>query len=332
MFIKYQNSNAISSLKRMAVGRWGSILSCYAPKLSPTIQRGSRHGPCDKCGGKDRASCFNDFLETGGIHCNKSDCRGGSDGFAVLMWANDWTFPEALKAIREHLSVNTGIPPCSSSKTNAKDWSGELKKLENIWDESETNSEHLKKYLDFRGLSLEVPPTLKFCSQQYHFSTGKNHPAMIAMIKKGDTLVGIHKTYLDCESGGKAKIEKSKLLKKCAETMSGGAVRLFEHEPDEPLVLCEGIETGLAIREYSGWPVWSCTSRTMLEKVELPEHCNEVVIGADYDLSGDGEQSAKVLANRLVSEGIKVRISLPPFSEGSYGDWLDFLNLEVAYA
>ena len=70
----------------------------------------------------------------------------------------------------------------------------------------------------------------------------------------------------------------------------------------------------------------------MLEKVELPEHCNEVVIGADYDLSGDGEQSAKVLANRLVSEGIKVRISLPPFSEGSYGDWLDFLNLEVAYA
>jgi putative DNA primase/helicase len=329
MILKYQNSNTISSLKMMASGRWGSILNCCAPQLNPTIQRGSRHGPCDLCGGKDRASCFNDFHETGGIHCNQNNCRGGSDGFAVLMWANRWTFSEALKAVQEHLNVNTDIP-CSAPKTKAKDWSGELKKLENIWDESETNSKHLKKYLDFRGLSLEVPPTLRFSSQQYHFSTGKNHPAMIALVKKGDAIVGIHKTYLDCEGGGKAKIEKSKLLKKCAESMSGGAVRLFEPEPHKPLVVCEGIETALAIREYSGWPVWSCTSRTMLEKVELPEQCNEIIIGADHDRSGDGEQSAKVLASRLASEGRSVSISLPPFNEASYGDWLDFLNLEVA--
>ena len=331
MFIKYQNSNAISSLKRMAFGRWGLILSCYAPKLSPTIQRGSRHGPCDKCGGKDRASCFNDFQETGGIHCNKSDCRGGSDGFAVLMWANDWTFPEALKAVQEHLNVNTDIP-YSPSKTDAKNWSGELKKLDQVWNESKPNSARLEKYFDSRGLSIDIPLTLRLHPNQYHFATGKDYPAMVAMIKKGDAIVGIHRTFLDHEDSGKAEIEKSKLLKKCAETMSGGAVRLFEPEADKPLVLCEGIETGLAIREYSGWPVWPCTSRTMLEKVELPEHCNEIVVGADYDLSGDGEQSAKVLANRLVSEGRKVRISLPPFNEGLYGDWLDYLNLEVACA
>jgi len=318
-------------IKQRASGCWAEIICTLAPHLTSTIQRGRKHGPCDMCGGKDRASCFNDFGQTGGIHCNKGNCRGGADGFSVLQWANGWTFPETLKAVQEHLNMNDGIP-YSPSKTNAKDWSGELKKLEQVWNESKLNSERLKKYLDFRGLSLEVPPTLRFCSQQYHFSTGKNHPAMIAMIKKGDALVGIHKTYLDYEGSGKAKIEKSKLLKKCAETMSGGAVRLFEPEPDKPLVLCEGIETALAIREYSGWPVWPCTSRTMLEKVELPDHINEVVIGADCDLSGDGERSAKVLANRLVSEGRKVRISLPPFNEGSYGDWLDFLVSEVACA
>jgi len=85
------------AVKAEAIGKWANILKNHAPILKPIIERGKKHGPCPLCGGKDRARCHNDFDETGGILCNQ--CGGGADGIAVLEWANDWTFTEALQAV-----------------------------------------------------------------------------------------------------------------------------------------------------------------------------------------------------------------------------------------
>jgi phage/plasmid primase-like uncharacterized protein len=116
--------------------------------------------------------------------------------------------------------------------------------------------------------------------------------------------------------------------------LNGGAIKLFDLETDQPLALCEGIETGLAVHEYSGWPVWPCVNRILLEKVELPERVKSVVICGDKDKSGDGQESADKLARRLVDEGREVKIALPPIEipEGDKSvDWLNFLTLEVAH-
>jgi len=78
-------------------GQWGQEILKHAPQLSEMVARGKKHGPCPLCGGKDRARCHDDFDETGGVICNQ--CKGGADGIATIMWANDWTFKETLNAL-----------------------------------------------------------------------------------------------------------------------------------------------------------------------------------------------------------------------------------------
>ena len=144
----------------------------------------------------------------------------------------------------------------------------------------------------------------------------------------------MHRTYLDDEGSGKANVLSPKKSQKCDDSLNGGAIKLFDLETDQPLVLCEGIETGLAVHEYSGWPVWPCVNRILLEKVELPERVKSVVICGDKDKSGDGQESADKLAQRLANDGREVKISLPPIGipENSTSvDWLDFLTQEVTH-
>jgi putative DNA primase/helicase len=332
----------LEAIKGCAVGRWPGIITSLAPHLSPVVERGIKHGPCPLCGGKDRARRHNDFCETGGIICNQ--CRGGANGFSVLMWANDWTFKESLEAVSLYLGLTEGLVVPESSywyeklteRQPLKDWTTERQELERIWNEADKRTGKIREYFEYRGLSIPPPETLRLHPSLDYWHEGKCYGkflCMVAMITRGSELVGIHRTFLDSHGPGKANVPKPKLSKKCAGSMTGGCIRLFELEPLKPLVLCEGIETGLAIHSYSGWPVWPCVSRTLLEKVHIPDNIKSVIIGTDRDQSGVGEKSADRLAQRLVSEGREVKISLPPMEipVGKKGvDWLDFLTTEAA--
>ena len=157
---------------------------------------------------------------------------------------------------------------------------------------------------------------------------------MVAMITRGGDLVGIHRTFLDSDGPGKAPVPKPKRSNKCVDTISGGAIQLYERKLNQPLALTEGIESALAVYEMTGLPVWSCINSTMLGKAQLPDSILSIIIGADKDRSGAGQASAEKLARRLVDDGREVKISLPPMliPEGSGGvDWLDHLNEEVTH-
>jgi len=122
-------------IKQRASGYWAEIIYTLAPQLATTIERGRRHWPCNLCGGVDRCRCHNDFAETGGIICNQ--CGGGADGFAVLCWANDWTFTETLEAVSKYLSYGIGgsYTVTKAKSSQPKDWTGEHKKIKKLWEE-----------------------------------------------------------------------------------------------------------------------------------------------------------------------------------------------------
>ena len=325
-------------IKQRASGYWAEIICTLAPQLATTVKRDRRHGPCDLCGGVDRCRCHNDFADTGGIICNQ--CGGGADGLAVLMWANGWTFRETLEGVKNYLGLSDGLnlPPsthCTPKTQPKKNWSHEYDELERVWSESEIKPVRLKQYLEYRGLSDEFPPTLRVHPSLFHYPSKKSFPAMVARITRGNNLIGLHRTFLDPYDCGKAPVSNPKLSKKCVESMSGGAIQLFAPEPYKPLVLCEGIETGLAVHQNTDWPVWSCVSSSMLEKVLLPDAIENIYIASDKDRSGAGEYSSEVLAKRLLSEGRRVKISLPPnrIQEGQNSfDWLDQLRKEPTHA
>ena len=111
--------------------------------------------------------------------------------------------------------------------------------------------------------------------------------------------------------------------------MLGGAIHLFYPAgPDDTLALVEGIESGLAVRELTGFAVFACGNAILLEQVEIPSEIYSVYVGADRDRSGTGELAAYNLSSRLYRKGVTARITYPPMEipEGSKGvDWLDFL-------
>ena len=100
-------------------------------------------------------------------------------------------------------------------------------------------------------------------------------------------------------------------------------------EAQGPLVVCEGVETGLSL--LSGLlsrpaTVWAALSTSGMKALALPEAIGRLIIAADGD--APGLEAANALAIRATSLGWKV--SLLPAPDGL--DWNDVLMLKGAAA
>ena len=182
------------------------------------------------------------------------------------------------------------------------------------WDQATPGHPLLRRYLKARGLNLEPPDTLRL-------AVWEAGPVMLARAQDvSGALVGMHLTLL-------AKDASKRLSKKLAtgSRVSGAAIQLYPLEAGKPLALAEGIETALAVHEATGWPAWACVSATGLERVALPPEAGEVVVAADHDQAG--LEAARKLAHRLLGEGRRVRLAIPPVAGK---DWLDVVAGEVA--
>jgi len=107
--------------------------------------------------------------------------------------------------------------------------------------------------------------------------------------------------------------------------MIGGAVRFGK--AGKVLAVGEGIETMLAVSIGLGgfMSVAAAGTAALLEGLEVPEQVETLLIFADKDANGRGEQAAMVLESRLSSQ-MDVRIILPSLcvSTAHKGvDWLD---------
>jgi len=217
-----------------------------------------------------------------------------------------------------------------------KHWDVERQKLRAIWEGTVPDPGIISTYFQHRGLSGTIPPALRYHSRlpYFHHEPIVTYPSIIARIIRGGITVGIHQTWLNPDGKGKALVPNPKKIRKCINCISGGSIQLFPAEQSKPLVLCEGVETALALHENTGWPVWACGNTSLLEKVRVPDSTRDIFIGADLDRSGAGQHAAERLAKRLHAEGRKVFISLPPgpIPDGAKGmDWLDVLTREAAH-
>jgi putative DNA primase/helicase len=179
---------------------------------------------------------------------------------------------------------------------------------ESLWERAKPGHPLLQRYLRARGLSLEPPPTLRVAFL-------KGVPVMVARVEGPGGLQGLHMTILQPDGRGR----KDKKLARRSKP-KGGTIRLYPLEEGQPLALAEGIETALAVREATGWPVWATIAAPFMKEVALPPEVKEVVLCADHDKAGI--EAAHALARKLIREGRKVRVAVPP-DEGE--DWLDVL-------
>jgi hypothetical protein len=176
-----------------------------------------------------------------------------------------------------------------------------------IWRASQAvSASPVETYLRSRTLHLTAPPILRFHPRLRHPSGGI-WPAMVALVTRGidGKPIGIHRTFLARDGGGKAPMEPTKMM---LGPCRGGAVRLAP--AGGLLMVGEGIETCLAAMQATGHAAWAALSTSGLRSLDLPRGVQDVIVLADGD--DPGEAAALDCARRWQREGRRVRIARPP--------------------
>jgi putative DNA primase/helicase len=171
-----------------------------------------------------------------------------------------------------------------------------------------------------RRIPCDMPSGFRFgyCSH----CNGGIHPVMAAPVVDIDGVqTGVHLTYLADDGLGKAFTEKD-LQRRTRGVISGGTVRLADHDPQRELAIGEGIETSAAASVLLNLPAWSAVSAGGLRTVTLPPTMTNIVIVADHDITGVGQRNALDAYQRWTAEGRSVRIVMPPNPGDDFNDIL----------
>ena len=168
-------------------------------------------------------------------------------------------------------------------------------------------------HLRGRGITCPLPDSLRWLPDTYHQPSRRCCSAMIADVHPTG---GLHRTFFTKQGERLSKSAKM-MLGPC----SGGAVRLSEAVG--PLVVCEGIETGLSL--LSGLlegpaNVWAAMSTSGIKGLSLPARPGDLVIASDGDIAG--REAANSLAQS--AHGLGWKVSMMPAPEGK--DWNDVLQ------
>jgi len=166
-------------------------------------------------------------------------------------------------------------------------------------------------YLRGRGITCPLPPSLRWVADTYHAPSARWLSALVADVSTG----GVHRTFFE-KSGVRIGASAKMMQGPCA----GGAVVLAESQG--PLVVAEGIETGLSLASgllRGPATIWAALSTSGMRGLHLPDIPGRLTIAADGD--APGRDAATALAERATARGWKV--SLLPAPEGR--DWNDVL-------
>lgn len=169
-------------------------------------------------------------------------------------------------------------------------------------------------YLRGRRITCPLPPSLGWAVDAFHGPSAWWLSAMIGDVSTG----GVHRTYFE-----KTGVRISRNAKMMQGPCAGGAVALSESQG--PLVVCEGIETGLSL--ISGLlsgpvTVWAALSTSGMKSLALPKTAGELILATDSDDGGVGFAAGNVLAERAAALGWQV--ALLPAPDGK--DWNDVLR------
>jgi putative DNA primase/helicase len=280
----------------------------------------------------------------GNWHCNQC---GHGDGVRLVALVQRVSDTEAIKMLRELGSGNeVKGPPVRTTPIVAKpkDVSKIKKSLQRTWDESSVVlSGAVEQYINRRVPEFNMSwlaGSMRSHPGLYHFDEGSKktgrYPAIVSKVVGLDSVpVTLHRTYLS-KDGFKAPVSPDQVKKQMTgvSTLNGESIHL--NSPvlqSRMLIVSEGIETGLALvaSMKNRHEVWAALTAGNLSKLKVPRaRFDSVYIRADRDPVNPknglrvGEHYAEILSKRLISEGFKVKISVPTVEGKDYADmWME---------
>lgn len=185
-----------------------------------------------------------------------------------------------------------------------------------IWRDAYTCSGSIAgAYLINRGITIPIPPSLRFAPSLKHSATGLLLPALVAAIQAPDRRVtGVQRVFLREDGRCKAPVSDAKLS---LGRVGDGAVRLAH--PSHALVITESVEDGLALMQMTGAAVWALPGTSHYRNFTPPPGVETLIFAPDADEAGD--KAARGAMERLGSD-IRTMHLRP--REGM--DWCDVLE------
>ena len=339
-------------VRRLASGRWDEIFSRLVPQIAAAMVKPGRHITCPFHGGKNdfrvakATSTRPSFLEDGKCYCT---C-GSWDGFAMVMYANNWDFAKAVEEIEDVLGgVSRYVPVVAPVVRSSVTPEAQLKKDEKIkgnmkrwWNQTvpltDQSATPARMYLKSRKLGQVIMPlddigyhpSLDYYDNEFNL-VGK-YPALISIVRMLDGSVStVHRTYLTL-NGEKAPVDepRKQYSSPSSNPVMGSAIRLDKYQ--SPILhVGEGLESALAVRAIvdNVDPTWSTLNKELMRGLHVPEHVKLVCIWADRDAKYGGQLAAIELMDRIRAAGKKAVVMLPPFEvpEGKKSiDWADVVS------
>lgn len=307
----------ITEAHQQLEGKWRGILE-GAGLDAKTLRKVA--GPCPLCGGVDRFRFDDKGL--GRYYCQ--GC-GPGDGFKLLMGWLHMTFPEAKAYALDKAGVIEKDRPQKERSDADK-----LADLRKIWAAGTPYAEGLVAYMLSRGLdadyaadpNLRWHPSLRWSVDGQH---GAN-PAMLARFyqwgKDGKIQsVTVHRTW-------PTGCPKKKMVMPSPVTMNGIFCPIGGMPKDGKLIVAEGIESALSLRQVLAdadldMPSWATYSAEEMKKFNPPDDVKQLYIAVDMDYSFTGQAAAYELARRMrqTKPGIEVISVMRPCIEDGTKNW-----------
>ncbi|MER1435857.1 primase-helicase zinc-binding domain-containing protein [Enterobacter hormaechei] len=294
----------VTETVKQACGHWPRILPALGVKVIK-----NRHQACPVCGGYDRFR-FDDKEGRGTWLCNQC---GAGDGLKLVEKVFGLTASEAAGKVRV---VTGNLPPVAPEVIAAAEAETDtdrkaaaalaVRLMEN------TRPASGNAYLTRKGFPDRECPVLTVM-----------HKTGGVTFRAGDVVVPL---YDDTGALVNLQLISSDGLKR---TLKGGAVKGACHtiegkkQAGKRLWIAEGYATALTVHHLTGETVMVALSSVNLlslaSLVRQKHPACQIVLAADRDLSGDGQNKAAAAADAC--EGV---VALPPV----FGDWNDAMMLK----
>lgn len=233
----------------------------------------------------------------------------GETGLIVHCFAGcDWREVKAALNVDVDHDRERSHRPAETTSSPREDHERRIQAARMLWRSAQPAAGTLaEKYLRARGITMELPPTIRYLPDARHGPTGLLLPALIAAVQGVDRRVtGVLRIFLTADGTRKAGVSNPKMM---LGRVKGGAVRLGPVAGR--LAVAEGLETALSIAQSCPEiPVWAALSTSGMSGLILPPGVSEVILACDGDQAGRAASGAA--AQKFRAEGRRVRISAPP--------------------
>lgn len=258
-------------------------------------------------------------------------CGAHGDAFKFLMRKDGMTFRQAFEALTgDAFPVVSEEERTRRKEADARLTAERITLARSIWSATVNPTDTpAEVYARARGITMALPPTIRFVMtprwrDAETGEVGRNHPAMACALQDvHGALVGVQCIFL--QDGGRRKYERVRSdgtkakAKLTFGVIVGSAFRIGP--PTDHIVICEGPEDGLTLRQELGKTIWVACGTAMMSRIIVPSSITQITLAGD---NGDaGRVAVQQATDALLGSGALVTAQFP---DPAFKDWNDMLR------